>query len=134
MIEHKTGCDKYGERYCWLICQGRCSAEFWEEEDRELIWCSYPSGHATIDEFDVVADHGNEKKGVYFSNPSHMDKRQKFGVGYSINLNGNLQHLISPVVGAMELAIHDEERLNQKELVYLWERLSFALQLIREDA
>lgn len=141
MIEHKTDCETFGERYCWIICQGRCSAEFWEEEDRQLIWCSYQRDHGTINEYDVIADHGNADKGVYFPNPPHMDKRQKFGLGYSINIGGNLQHLISPIVGQLDMARHKEDSFRPDEyweikgerLQQMWERLSFALQMIREE-
>lgn len=130
---HKPGCKTMGERYCWVICQGKCTAEFWDDEDYQMIWCSYPAGHEPINDFDVIADHGNDDKGVYFANPPHMEERQKFGVGYSVNLNGNLQHLISPIVGVMRMSVADGEPLSGELLAHTTERLAFALQLIRED-
>jgi hypothetical protein len=139
---HKPGCDTYGgivEKFHHTQCLGLCSAEYWDEEDKEMIWCDQPTGHGPIsseDGFVENADHANTNVGLYFSDPPHMDKRQQFGVGYSLDLNANLQHLISPIVGHMQMAIyHPEEemwRMEGRGLKQDYERLSFALQLIRE--
>ena len=54
------------------------------------------------------------------------------GLGASLGLSGNVQHLVSPIVGMLRLQERDGERPDASDMAYIIDRLSFVLELARE--
>lgn len=59
--------------------------------------------------------------------------RVKHGVGSSEYLPGNVQHLVSPIVGLLRLMEHDGESPDAETVTYVIDRLSLVLDLAREE-
>ena len=58
--------------------------------------------------------------------------RAHHGLGASTYLPGNVQHLVSPLVGMLRLREHDGELLDANDMVYMIDRLSFVLDIASE--
>lgn len=59
--------------------------------------------------------------------------RPHHGLGPSDYLPGNVQHLVSPLVGHLRLMERDGEALESKDMDYFIDRLMFVLELAREE-
>jgi hypothetical protein len=60
--------------------------------------------------------------------------RIRHGVGSDDYLPGNVQHLVSPIVGILRLKEHNGEDIDAGLLEYVIDRLSLVLDLAQKDA
>ena len=61
-----------------------------------------------------------------------QEGRPHHGLGSSDHFPGNVQHLVSPIVGTLRLRKHHGEALTQEELDHIEDRLAFLLEIARE--
>lgn len=58
--------------------------------------------------------------------------RQHHGLGSTDYLPGNVQHLVSPIVGHLRLMQADGESLGPEDMEWMIDRLSFVLEIAQE--